>query len=528
MAIPPIPHIPDELQKGVSVVVETKYGPIKGGRTMNGASVFLEVPYALPPVRFQDPKPLPPDYRYEDKDYIYETKHCVQPSNDGQGAGTAPADRKGYGEPSEDPLFVNIACHSSSKPGANLPVKVYIHGGFLQFGSPHGLSSQSQYVAESRKEIHINIGYRISVLGFLACDEPRVDGNFGFKDQWLALLWISENVASFGGDPSNIQLSGLSAGAHALHQILHHLSHLPPGQNSPFRSAHLQSNAMMTIPKTPLELRQSFQALCRALNLDPNAPDILETLRDPAKVPIKAMMKVIETDEVGVEHGTYRGCFDGNWIPTTPDPMTWQRSGGLARALREKGVKSISIGDLSEEWYLYAIAHPVQGPQDVFPNILRYFPRPVVEKLVKKYRTLSSTATVEESMRLMGDILSDGQVHIPVRMFARDFQQAGFPILRYTIRWTPEQLRPKGWVTHATDRCFWALRIPSMNYPQMKKAIEWLDAFDKEIAALEQQGKPMHELDEALTMQEDQSIVWAEDKRWAELMNVAKILPGES
>ncbi|KAG2137704.1 Alpha/Beta hydrolase protein [Suillus cothurnatus] len=528
MSVPPIPHIPDELQKGVSVVVQTKYGPVKGGRTTNGASVFLEVPYALPAVRFQDPKPLPPGYRYEDKDYIYETKHCVQPSNDGQGAATAPADRKGYGEPSEDPLFVNIACHSSSKPGANLPVKVYIHGGFLQFGSPHGLSSQSQYVAEIRKEIHVNIGYRISVLGFLACDEPKVDGNFGFKDQWLALLWISENIASFGGDPSNISLSGLSAGAHAVHQILHHLSHLPPGQNSPFRSAHLQSNAMMTIPKTSSELRQSFQALCRALNLDPNAPDVLETLRDPAKVPIKAMMKVIETDEVGVENGTYRGCLDGNWIPTTPDPMTWQRSGGLARALREKGVKSISIGDLSEEWYLYAIAHPVHGPQDVFPNILRYFPRPVVEKLVNMYRTLPSTATVEESMRHMGDILSDGQVHIPVRMFARDFQQAGFPILRYVIRWTPEQLRPKGLVTHGTDRCFWALRIPSMNYPQTKKAIEWLDAFDKEIAALEQQGKPMHKLDEALTMQEDQRIVWAEDKRWAELMNIAKILPGES
>lgn len=67
-----------------------------------------------------------------------------------------------------------------------------------------------------------------------------------------------------------------------------------------------------------------------------------------------------------------------------------------------------------------------------------------------------------------------------------------------------------------------------MNYPQTKKAIEWLDAFDKEIAALEQQGKPTHKLDEALTMQEDQSIVWAADQRWAELMNIAKILPGES
>jgi hypothetical protein len=41
MSVPPIPHIPDELQKGVSVVVQTKYGPVKGGRTTNGASVFL-------------------------------------------------------------------------------------------------------------------------------------------------------------------------------------------------------------------------------------------------------------------------------------------------------------------------------------------------------------------------------------------------------------------------------------------------------------------------------------------------------
>jgi len=40
MAIP-IPHIPDELQKGVSVVIQTKYGPVKGGRTTNGAAVFL-------------------------------------------------------------------------------------------------------------------------------------------------------------------------------------------------------------------------------------------------------------------------------------------------------------------------------------------------------------------------------------------------------------------------------------------------------------------------------------------------------
>lgn len=36
-----IPHIPQELQHGVRIVVETKYGPITGGRTTNGAAVFL-------------------------------------------------------------------------------------------------------------------------------------------------------------------------------------------------------------------------------------------------------------------------------------------------------------------------------------------------------------------------------------------------------------------------------------------------------------------------------------------------------
>lgn len=98
-----------------------------------------------------------------------------------------------------------------------MPVTVYIHGGsvlriptlaqstdaaaprFLQFGSPHGLSSQAQYVSAERNEVWVNVGYRLSVFGFLASDEPRLDGNYGFKDQWLALLWIQDNIAAFGG-----------------------------------------------------------------------------------------------------------------------------------------------------------------------------------------------------------------------------------------------------------------------------------------------------------------------------------------
>ena len=62
------------------------------------------------------------------------------------------------------------------------------------------MSAQAQYIAAERSEVWVNIGYRLSAFGFLACDEPKISGNFGFKDQWLAMLWIRDNIASFGGE----------------------------------------------------------------------------------------------------------------------------------------------------------------------------------------------------------------------------------------------------------------------------------------------------------------------------------------
>lgn len=52
----------------------------------------------------------------------------------------------------------------------------------------------------------VNIGYRLSAFGFLASDEPKAAGNYGFKDQWIGLQWVKENIAAFGGT-----LAGLRA-----------------------------------------------------------------------------------------------------------------------------------------------------------------------------------------------------------------------------------------------------------------------------------------------------------------------------
>jgi hypothetical protein len=70
---------------------------------------------------------------------------------------------------------------------------------FLQFGSPHDLLSQAQYISKEMSQVWVNVGYRLSAFGFLACDRPKLDGNYGFKDQWIALQWVKQNIAAFGG-----------------------------------------------------------------------------------------------------------------------------------------------------------------------------------------------------------------------------------------------------------------------------------------------------------------------------------------
>ncbi|OJT07523.1 hypothetical protein TRAPUB_1619 [Trametes pubescens] len=517
-------HLQEELARsGAKVSVDTQYGSVRGRRAANGAAVFLEVPYALPPVRFADPVPLPADFRYEDKEYILESKYAVQPKNDGQAVGIPFEDKVGLGQPSEDPLFVNIVAPPSFPAQGNFPVKVYIHGGFLQFGSPHGLSGQAQFVSAERGEVWVNIGYRLSVFGFLASDEPKIDGNFGFKDQWLALLWIRDNIKAFGGDPDNVQITGLSAGAHSVHQLLHHASRLPEGEKSPFQTAILESNAIVTTPKTPSELRPQFEALCRSLFLDAKEPNILATLRDTHRVPWSAISHAIENDALGAVHGTFRGACEPSWIGAS-DTMTWQRTGGFAAGLKAHGVRAVVVGDLTEEWYIYSLSHPVKEPWDIEVSLERYYRAEVVHKMLEVYGKLPTEP--EEVKRVFGRLLAEGQVHLPVRLLARDLVNAGFPVVRYEIAWTPEQVRPFGYVTHGTDRSLWMLRLPILEGDQVGIARKWVSTIAEYVKRAEE-GHGISDAKVVLGLTKDKEIKEKPDELWDEYMLLRTTLPGE-
>lgn len=123
---------------------------------------------------------------------------------------------------------------------AKLPVMVFIHGGAFFEGSGSAPLFDGTYVAASGKVIVVTFNYRLGSLGFLALRgiSTSTNNNFGFRDQILALSWVKDNIAGFGGDPANVTIFGESAGAMSVG--LHAL--VSPQSSGLFKAAMMESN----------------------------------------------------------------------------------------------------------------------------------------------------------------------------------------------------------------------------------------------------------------------------------------------
>lgn len=240
-------HAADKsMQPIASDPVATTSGRVAGTALASGVKAYLGVPFAQAPVgdlRWAPPKPS-------------------------QWSGTFNADRKGaaciqvlrphdinhyFGEEAtgEDCLTLNMWAPSTAKAGDKLPVVVFIYGGGFTIGSSGMANYDGEQMAKAGA-VFVNFNYRVGTMGFLAHPELTKEqggasGNYGLMDQTLALQWVHDNIAKFGGDPAKVVIMGQSAGAGSVAAQV-----LAPAARGLFRAAVMSSGCNLRGAKPTL------------------------------------------------------------------------------------------------------------------------------------------------------------------------------------------------------------------------------------------------------------------------------------
>ena len=198
------------LSYAIDEPVTLSSGQVAGIELESGAQAFLGIPFAAPPVgdlRWRAPQP--PTSWQGVRQATDQPPACMQ---------------RGTRFMSEDCLYLNVWTKAESAE-ANLPVMVWIHGG----GWMSGANSIPIYNGEQfalNGVVLVSVNYRMGAFGWMAHpalsaeSSEGVSGNYGILDHIAALEWVRDNVAGFGGDPSNVTIFGESAGGGSVYSLL--------------------------------------------------------------------------------------------------------------------------------------------------------------------------------------------------------------------------------------------------------------------------------------------------------------------
>lgn len=200
------------------VELEMQQGTLIGEQAGTVAS-FKSIPFAVPPIgdrRWKEPVAAPA-WRGKRLATAFSPQCSQEPYAQGS-MFTSPSPPS-----SEDCLYLNVwsANVNAEKPAA---VMVWIHGGALTRGTGGSAFYDGTKLAE-KGVVLVTINYRLGPFGYLAHSaltqesEHGSSGNYGTLDQIAALQWVQNNIASFGGDPSNVTIFGESAGSWSVNHL---------------------------------------------------------------------------------------------------------------------------------------------------------------------------------------------------------------------------------------------------------------------------------------------------------------------
>ena len=203
----------------------------------------------------------------------------------------------------EDCLYLNVF-KSDEATAQKKPVMVWIHGGaFEAGGTVDPMFDCVNFLKENPDVIVVTIAYRLGVMGFLHLShlpdgkDYQDSQNLGLLDQKMALKWVHENIAGFGGDPDNVTIFGESAGAASCS-----MQPLVPGSQKYFKRLIAESGSV-NLTRSPEEGIGCTNKLMEVLGC--------KTVADLLKVDGE---KLLEASAVNFVHQMPER--DGKYLPT--------------------------------------------------------------------------------------------------------------------------------------------------------------------------------------------------------------------
>lgn len=202
-------------------IIVTAQGSVQGTLS-EGIESYRGLPFAKPPVgalRWRSPQP--PAKWQGVRDASRFSANCYQAPATPFGPYTA--EFLIGTDVSEDCLYLNVWTpkgHEKLKP-----VYLFIHGGGFGSGSASIPIYDGSNLA-AKGVVVVTINYRLGVFGYLAHPEltaesqSKTSGDYGIEDIIAALHWVHDNIKVFGGDPDLVTISGQSAGAVAVNDLL--------------------------------------------------------------------------------------------------------------------------------------------------------------------------------------------------------------------------------------------------------------------------------------------------------------------
>ena len=254
-----------------SVVAQTRAGRVRG-ELHYGVRVFRGIRYGADTRTRRFMPPVAPEPWHEVVDALEYGPACPQP---------------GFHEKtSEDCLFLNVWTPSAGD-SARRPVLVYIHGGAYASGSGSSALYDGTRLVHRGDVVVVTLNHRLNAFGYLYLDrslrrpELADSGNCGQLDLVLALLWIRDNIAGFGGDPDCVTVFGQSGGGAKIATLM-----AMPAASGLFHRAATMSGQQVTA-SGPLNAAARTRVLLDALGLAANGAEEIRNL--PAGRLLEAM-----------------------------------------------------------------------------------------------------------------------------------------------------------------------------------------------------------------------------------------------